>query len=258
VLKQISTSMGMFDNLLFRIGNKLNKPLRVTAVTVKNIPIIINNYNRLDCLQKQIAWLERAGMRNIYIIDNASKYPPLLAYYRKTPHTVFLLNRNVGFMALWKTILFQKFRNDFYIYTDPDIIPVEDCPSDAVNYFFTLLNQHSNIDKVGFGIVIDDLPEHYPLKEKVVSWESKFWTNEVEANVYASPIDTTFALYRPGRMGGSELRALRTGGSYLARHLSWYLDPSNLSDEELYYVQHAGSSSSWTAELLGKEHNLKY
>jgi hypothetical protein len=250
--------MGLFDNILFRIGNKLNKPARVTSATLKNIPIIINNYNRLDCLRHQITWLERAGMRNIYIIDNASKYPPLLAYYRQTQHTVFLLNRNVGFMALWKTILFQKFRNDYYVYTDPDILPIEKCPLDVIKYFYDLLQKYTDADKVGFGLEIQDLPNSYPLKDKVQLWEGKFWKEDIEPNVYSAPIDTTFALYRPGRMGGSELRALRTGGSYLARHISWYLDPCNLSDEELYYIQHAGSSSSWTAELLGKEHNLKY
>jgi hypothetical protein len=250
--------MGLFDNLLFRIGNKFRKRKSVTAERVQDIPVIINNFNRLTCLQHQIAWLEAAGMRNIYIIDNASTYPPLLNYYQEISHTVYLLNRNIGFLALWKTILFQKFRDDYYIYTDPDIIPDEHCPLDAVNYFFKLLQKYSNIDKVGFGLKIDDLPEHYPLKEKVQSWESKFWANEVEPNVYAAPIDTTFALYRTGSMGGSELSALRTGGLYSARHLSWYINPSQLPDDEKYYIQKAGYSSSWISELLGRERNINY
>lgn len=258
MLKQISTSMGMFDNLLFRLGNKLNKHVHVTESTVKDIPVIINNYNRLDCLQQQVAWFERAGMRDIYIIDNASTYPPLLAYYMQTPHTVYLLNQNVGFMALWKTILFQRFRHDYYIYTDPDIIPTDECPLDAVSFFFELLQRYTHVEKVGFGLKIDDLPEYYPLKEKVLSWEAKFWNDPVALDIYTAPIDTTFALYRPGSMGGSELNAFRTGGAYCARHTSWYINPSHLPEEELYYMQHAGSSSSWMAELLGKERNLKY
>lgn len=258
MVKQISTSMGMFDNLLFRIENKIYKRVPITAVTIQRIPVIINNFNRLNCLQQHIAWLERSGMRNIYIIDNASTYPPLLAYYRKTPHTVFLLNCNVGFMALWKTVLFQRFRNDYYVYTDPDIIPVRECPIDAVEFFYTLLHKYPNIDKVGFGLEIEDLPDHYPLKEKVQLWESKFWVEEVESNVFSAPIDTTFALYRPGSMGGSELKALRTGGLYRARHLSWYVNTCHLPEEELYYMEHVGASASWTSELQGKERNLKY
>ena len=255
---RVSASMGLFDNLGFRIKNKLVPQGKISAETIKHIPVIINNHNRLDCLKKQIAWLEQIGMKNIYIIDNASTYMPLLEYYKTISHTVFLLNKNVGFMSLWKTVLFQRFKNDYYIYTDPDIIPVEDSPLNAVEYFYKLLQKYTDIDKVGFGLDIKDLPDYYPLKEKVLLWESKFWTVPVEPDVFAAPIDTTFALYRPGIMGGSELKALRTGGAYLARHISWYLDPSNLSDEELYYVRHAGSSSSWTAEMYGKERNLKY
>jgi hypothetical protein len=76
--------------------------------------------------------------------------------------------------------------------------------------------------------------------------------------VYIAPIDTTFALYRAGSIGGSELKALRTGGRYLARHLSWYLNPGHLPEEELFYMQHAGSSSSWVSELLERERNIKY
>jgi hypothetical protein len=250
--------MGLFDNLGFRIKNKLVPHEKISADKIKHIPVIINNHNRLDCLKKQIAWLEHIGMKNIYIIDNASTYKPLLEYYETLSYTVFLLNKNVGFMSLWKTILFQRFKSDYYIYTDPDIIPVEDSPSDAIEYFYKLLQKYTDIDKVGFGLEIKDLPDHYPLKEKVLLWESKFWTNEVEENVYASPIDTTFALYRPGRMGGSELRALRTGGLYIAHHLTWYINPNQLSEEDLHFMNHSDSSSSWTAELLGKEHNLKY
>ena len=51
-------------------------------VDYKEIPIIINNFNRLDTLQKLIASLEIRGYRNIYIIDNLSTYPPLLDYYK--------------------------------------------------------------------------------------------------------------------------------------------------------------------------------
>ena len=161
-------------------------------------------------------------------------------------------------MALWKTILFQRFRNDYYIYTDPDILPIEKCPLDVIEYFYNLLQKYTDADKVGFGLEIQDLPDSYPLRDKVQLWEGKFWKEDIEPNVYSAPIDTTFALYRPGRMGGSELRALRTGGIYIARHLSWYINPNQLSEEDLYFMNHLGSSSSWTTELLGKESNLKY
>lgn len=258
MIERVDVSMGRFDNLIFRMRTKFLQQKAITANNIKDVPVIINNFNRLSCLQEQLEWLEKMGMKNIYIIDNASTYPPLLAYYKQIKHRVFLLNKNAGFMALWKTILFQRFRKGYYIYTDPDIIPVQDCPADVMSHFYSLLQQYPDADKVGFGLVIDDLPDHYPLKEKVIAWESKYWQEKREENVYVAPIDTTFAIYRPGAQGGSELNALRTGGVYTARHLSWYVDTANLPEEELYYMEKAGKSSSWTSELLGKKRTIQY
>lgn len=43
----------------------------------KEVPIIINNFNRLTTLRLLIEALNKRGYDNIYIIDNASTYPPL-------------------------------------------------------------------------------------------------------------------------------------------------------------------------------------
>lgn len=79
----------------------------------KEIPIIINNFNRLTTLCLLIEALEKRGYSNIYIIDNASTYPPLLEYYNKCPYTVFRLTENLGFKALWKSHLNKKLCNDY-------------------------------------------------------------------------------------------------------------------------------------------------
>lgn len=245
-------------DLMFRVGTRLRLFFSKSKKNPLDFPVIINNFNRLDCLKQLIAWLQRAGMTNIHIIDNNSTYPPLLSFYKTCPFTVYKLNRNVGFLALWKTPVFKRFSKDYYIYTDPDIIPVEACPLDTVQYFFQILHEHPEYDKVGFGLKTDDIPDYYPLKHKVISWEKQFIEKPVSEHLFDAPIDTTFALYRPGVMGGSELKAIRTGGAYMARHTSWYIDPLHLSDEDLFYVQSADRSASWTANLLGKETNLRY
>ena len=36
---------------------------------------------------------------------------------------------------------------------------------------------------------------HYKLKEKVIEWESVFWKEEIEPNIFKALIDTTFAVY---------------------------------------------------------------
>ncbi len=250
--------MGTGNNLFFRVYRRFKNYTIDVDFNYKLVPVIINNFNRLDCLKQQLNWLERVGIKNIFIIDNNSDYQPLLEFYKKSKHTVFLLDKNIGFEALWKTVIFQLFKNSYYIYTDPDILPTNSCPFDVVNFFYLLLRKFPAVDKVGFGIKIDDLPTYYPLKEKVIDWEQKFWQNPAGENAYFAPIDTTFALYRPGIKGGSELKAIRTGDPYLSRHTSWYQDPENLGEEDKNYLEKANNSASWAAEILGKNRNIKY
>ena len=70
--------------------------------------------------------------------------------------------------------------------------------------------------------------------------------------MFRADIDTTFALYRPlDRRRHGEGRALRTGPPYVARHLPWYLDSSNLSAEDAYYREHADPTiSNWDRDQL--------
>jgi hypothetical protein len=232
-------------NYFFRIFSRLQLLTRKRHVDYKHIPVIINNYNRLDYLLRQLEWLERAGMKRIYIIDNASTYKPLLEFYKNCKYTIFQLTENVGHTALWDTHVQLYFKNQYYIYTDPDIIPIEECPLDAVSYFKEILDSYPEITKVGFGLKIDDIPDYYPRRNEVIQWESKFWRDSVAKNLYHAVIDTTFALYRPNTRYQQWETTLRTGGNYIARHLPWYLDPLKPSDEELYFKKVTTNVSSW-------------
>ena len=211
-----------------------------------NIPIIINNYNRLEYPLLLIGALERLGYKNIYIIDNKSSYPPLLEYYERCPYKVFRLDQNVGHLALWKTGISKKFRNQWFIYTDADIVPGKDCPSDFVERLYRIALKYNAL-KVGFALHIDDLPDSYEHKDKVVSWERHFWDKPLEPDVYDAEIDTTFSLYRPNVQRRWIDRGLnvRVAGNMAAHHMPWYLDSANLSEEERYYISTCNSSASW-------------
>lgn len=224
---------------------RLKNPKDITA---KNIPIIINNYNRLTTLKLLISFLEENGYRNLYIIDNASTFPALLEYYKTCPYTVFRLKKNVGYLALWKTNIYKKFIDNYYVYTDSDIVPCKDCPDDFMSFFRDVLKRHKYATKVGFGLKIDDLPDHYNLKQSVIEWESKFWKYEVEKEVYRAPIDTTFALYRPYARKNANwyIEQYRTGGKYVAHHMPWYNNSDDLSPEEQYYKNSCTKSTHWT------------
>lgn len=216
----------------------------------QDIPIIINNYNRYEMLIQLIDSLESRGYHNIIILDNASSYPPLLDYYHKTDHKVIHLGGNIGYLALWKAPgVYKQFKKSFYVYTDPDVVLDNACPADFMSVFLQTLIKYPSCQKIGFGIRIDNLPDHYKDKLSVLQWEKQHWEHPYGDNLYKARIDTTFALYRPFCKGGHSAHLVfRTGFPYVIRHLPWYQDSEHLSSEDSYYISHANQSTMWTSK----------
>jgi hypothetical protein len=219
---------------------------------VGTVPVFINTRDRVSTLRPLVEWLERAGGTHIVIVDNASTYEPLLDYLDSCPHEVVRLTQNLGHTAPWLSgaIGDRVAAGQRYVETDPDVVPDEHCPSDAIEWFGMLLDRHPDVHKVGFGLRTDDLPRQYRHAEAVRRWESRFWTDEVEKDVFRAPIDTTFALHRAEAPLAME-PALRTGGAYLARHLPWYADSLHPSPEQQYYLEHAETGiNSWDGDEI--------
>ena len=215
-------------------------------------PVFVPVRDRVTSLRLLVDWLERAGQEDIWLVDNASTYEPLVEYLRNTPHHVVRSDHNLGHRSPWLTGTVQRHAHGcHFVVTDPDVVPDERCPLDAIDHFRGLLERHPHYDKVGFGLRIDDLPVTYPLAAAVRAWEARFWTDELEPGVYRADIDTTFALYRPLDRRHDEGRSLRTGAPYVARHVPWYLDTTALTDEEQYYREHADPTiSNWDRDRL--------
>ena len=218
----------------------------------ESYPVFIPVRDRLSPLLEVIDWLTAHGHDEIWLIDNASTYPQLIDYLQRSPFHVIRLAHNLGHRSPWLSGVVQREAyGRYFVVTDPDVVPDPACPPDALARFRDLLDRYPEVDKVGFGLRIDDLPDHYPLKHEVIDWEWGFWSDEVEHGVYRAGLDTTFALYRPLDRRHELMRALRTGAPYVARHLPWYLDPSTLSDEDVYYRAHADATmSNWDRDEL--------
>ncbi|MDH6534845.1 hypothetical protein M2101_001521 [Parabacteroides sp. PM5-20] len=248
IFKSLQAFVVSFYYLILR--NILISPIK----TGKEIPIIINNFNRLTTMLQLIEALTDRGYNNIYIIDNKSTYPPLLAYYEKCPFTVFRLNENLGYKALWKSELKKRFCKDYYIYTDSDVVPTTYCPDDFIDYFLKELKKHPFARKIGFSLRIDNIPDTYIHKDKVIDWEGKYYQRLTPDGLYRAPIDTTFALYRPfsGLSRSRYIEAYRTAYPYQAEHLPWYMDSKQLSEEETYYINHSKQATAWTSQLQEK------
>ncbi len=228
-------------------------PSKITDA--RQIPIIINNYNRLTMLKRLIGSLTSRGYRRIVILDNQSTYPPLLEWYEKCEFEVVRLPQNFGFKALWKYApVRRRFCSDYYIYTDPDVMLSHECPADVVEQMFCILKRHKKkAFKIGPSIRLTDIPDYYAHKKEVVAFESKYFKEKTQVNgltLYRAPIDTTFALYRP-RIGLSRrvtLESYRMAEPYSIQHLPWYINSECIDEEERYYMESCKKPTMWSSK----------
>ncbi|NVK52320.1 MAG: glycosyltransferase [Flavobacteriaceae bacterium] len=221
------------------------------------IPIIINNFNRLEYLKKLLVCLEKRDYKNIVILDNQSTYPPLLKFYKNCKHKVIFLDKNYGYRALWKSGIYKQYQHNFFVYTDADLEIIDECPNDFMEFFRSVLQEHKKCKKVGFSLKIDDLPETYALKKEVIDWESQFYKEKVSKLLYRAQLDTTFAMYRPFsfKHTASHIPLMyRVGYPYQIKHLPWYVNHKNLSEEEKYYME-TTRVKSWADKLDTKIHS---
>lgn len=216
-----------------------------TKKYIYETPVIINSMNRLSHLKEQLSWLESCGLKNIIIIDNQSTYLPLIEFYDKINYKIIRNQKNMGYLALWFNPIFKSLKNNFYIYTDPDIIACDECPSNFIEYFYESLIGIKSLDKVGFSLNIKNIDKEIDKKFQILKNEKKFWINKYDnSDIYNAPIDTTFALYKPFTYGGYWLNSGRTNYPYTANHLPWYKTYSDL-DEINFYESNVVSKNSF-------------
>lgn len=217
----------------------------------KSIPIIIISYNQLYYLKKLVKVLKKYEYKNIIVLDNNSNYPPLLEYLDKVKNdlTVYKLNHNYGHRVFWKRKdIYKKYTKGYYVITDPDCVPIEECPDDFLKYFKTILDITPKVNKVGFSLKIDDIPNTNKEKETILKWERQFWERKRSDGNFEANIDTTFALYRPKSIKPiwkDFFKAIRTSYPYTCIHGGWYIDFDNLTQEQAYYIKTIDKSSSW-------------
>lgn len=218
---------------------------------MSQIPCIINNRNRLSTTKQLVEDLYNRGYRNIYIADMVSTYPPLLEWYKEQKMAqVIYMEQNVGHRALWNSDLAIKFKDyPFVVYSDSDIQLNKNTPPLFIETMVKVCKDYK-MDKVGLAINITDLPPgkltHKSMKIELPYWENKIPSMEHE--LYLSDVDTTFAVIRMGKP--FTYRALRIAGNFTCNHLPWYVDYSNLNEEEQYVYDHADPKFSSYKKLI--------
>jgi hypothetical protein len=203
----------------------------------KETPIYITNFNNLERgFRKLVNWLRDAGQENIIVIDNASSWEPLLNYYETCGLQIINKTANLGHDAFWKLNIPQSSR---FIVTDPDVVPDINCPKDLVRKMHEVADRYSPA-KVGPGLRIDNLPDHYHRKQLMLDSECNYWTKKTSENdCFHALIDTTFALYEPGWGIWAPAAHIRLDFPYVCEHLPWYEDSSKEDEERDFYKKTA-------------------
>lgn len=207
-----------------------------------DIPIILNNFNRLTTTKKLADSLYSLGYHNIHILDNLSTYPPLLDWYSSCTYTVKRLEANMEQLAIYNSGYINQFSKSPWIaYSDSDVELSAAIPENFIEILIEKAKKYG-YTKAGLALRTDDLPDndyanHYKW------WEQRFWQHKLEENVYKADIDTTFCIIKPDLP--FDYRAIRVAGDLTAKHIPWYVDFSDLDEEEKYYLQHSRDWSTY-------------
>lgn len=212
---------------------------------MSNIPIILNNFNRLSTTKKLADDLSKLGYTNIHILDNNSTYPPLLEWYKSCPYTIKYCGANLGQLAIYNSNYINDFQG-WIAYSDSDIELNPFTPSGFIERMIEIAEKHQ-YNKAGLALRIDDLPAtRYGIY--IQNQEAKYWTEKVEFQVYKAHVDTTFSIIKVGLP--FQYESLRLAANYTARHIPWYQDYDNLTEEEIYYIEHCSSEFSTTKRFV--------
>jgi len=225
---------------------------------ISKIPIIIVSFNRFTVLKNLVEYFLNIGEKNIIILDNNSTYEPLLKWFNEISQNEFVkvvrFTSNYGHTVFWRTD-FQKeiSQYDYFAYTDNDIIPYKAFDENWKLKWIDMLHKYK-VKKIGAALNIDDIPDCFKLKDEVQKYESKYWQNSIETNVFSANVDTTLFIcerkceytYGP---------SLRMAGDYLVKHTPWYMDFEKLSEEDEFYFNKIGNVSYWGNKI--KEKTIK-
>jgi hypothetical protein len=231
------------------------------------IPIFIISHNRLTMLLRCIKAIQQcfdADTYEIVVHDNVSTYQPLITFLEGSSLRVYWNKRNeLDDVALSVERYFAETGNTapYYAVTDPDVeFEVGITPADAMQFYTHLLDTHSNVNAVGPELRVDDIPDHYPLKQDLLQKhalghaDDKFfqvgWRGLWVVKCAFRPLDTTFGVYRRGFKFHRLNDAILCHGLFSARHLDWYIDPNNMAPDDLLYMQQTTRWGHWSSEYL--------
>lgn len=230
----------------------------------EHIPIFLIVHDRVKVLKKSIESYEKFITTPFKIIlhDVASTFKPCLDYIQEMKTKGYEVyrtenNNHLTVMESVNTYLDKHPECKYYVITDPDI-ELDNVNGDILEFYSFLLDKFksSNIESVGPMLRIDDIPDFYPRKQNVLDghnaqfWSKPFYKITFKNNTYQYMIcntDTTFQLRsRENRtLNFIDNSAIRCDKPYFARHLDWYINPKEMTDDQIFYMKNTKKIANW-------------
>jgi len=231
----------------------------------RKIPIFITTFDRLDVLVRSCkTYRKLATDVEIIIHDQGSTYKPMVEYLEILKDHGYSVYYGANEPTSVRDSIKDWFsKNDatHYVVTDPDIA-FEGSSPNSLNVYIDLLALEKDVTCVGPALRTTDIPCHYPMKQQVINWEKQWYKEEDHRalrinneiiNYHFSVIDTTFAVYKKGHeFVKPNTKAIRVSMPHDARHLDWYMDHNNLTEDYKYYIgsaKKAGKSRTHWSSL---------
>lgn len=201
-----------------------------------NYPIFLTNMNRLTTTKKMVEDLFRMNSNaDITIIDNASTYPPLLEWYKEIEEDVKIIRHDInrGPWCFFYSYISSKVNSDYYVYSDADLELNPNMPNNWQEIMFDVIKRWNR--KASLALKLSDIPEG-KLKNQILNHQNICWYKTEKSDEYLAITDMTFTMDAKDK--GYRYESIRLAGNFECRHIPWYLDFDNISEEEIYYLNH--------------------
>ncbi|MBS1722809.1 MAG: glycosyltransferase [Armatimonadetes bacterium] len=227
------------------------------------IHVFIVSFNRVTWLPDLVTAAYRFdNIGEVYIVDNGSTYPPLLEYYQRTPAKVIYLEKNLGHRSAWISGVIEHCASPYYVVTDPDL-DIRGVPRNCLLHLYEGMQRykHKHINKVGLSLEINDVPKTQNTEFVRRFEQDNMWSRPLDREFFECTVDTTFALYDKYNFTWDInpvthhdfTYGLRANRPYTARHMPWYCDPTNPSEEDMFiWSTLRTDSAGWTYEQAKK------
>jgi glycosyltransferase involved in cell wall biosynthesis len=212
------------------------------------VVIFVVTYNRLSTLRRSLdAYSKFSTPHEIVIINNDTDDPSALEYLNSLPYKIYNFPKIFNVDQLEYNIaagVKKYYENNFapyYAVSDCDIC-FEGVPDNTLDRYIELYHALSGRFNIGPALMIDQIPNCYPLKNKAVidsafdllPRNQKNW-NGIQYNEVQ--IDTTFCLFSATNTTFKRLsNTVRVNKPYAAHHLDWYIDIQNPLEDQIKYM----------------------